>query len=124
MGFSQRAAEVSRRQAEARAAAKLARDQERAAAADEFRRTMLPRPAAAAYLGLAESTLRDWWAAGDRGPAGVKYGTARQSRVYYDVAELDRWRADPLGYQQRARPESLRPFEPPRRPADKRGPAT
>jgi hypothetical protein len=82
---------------------------------------MLPRPAAAKYLGLQETTLRDWWASGDTGPAGVKLGTSRQARVFYPVAELDAWKTDPIGYSRRARPESIGPFEPPRR-GDKRGP--
>lgn len=112
MGLSIRAARVVRKQQE-----------ERAAAEDDFRRTMLPRPAAAKYLGLAETTLRDWWAAG-RGPAGIKLSPARQGRVFYPVAELDAWKTDPLNYSRRARPESIGPFEPPRRGSDKRGPRT
>lgn len=90
---------------------------------EDVSRTMLPRPAAAKYLGLKESTLRDWWASGDVGPAGVKLGTSRQSRVLYPIAELDRWRDDPLGYSRRARPETIGPFEPPRR-GGKRGPTS
>lgn len=86
---------------------------------EDVSRTMLPRPAAAKYLGLKESTLRDWWASGDVGPAGVKLGTSRQGRVYYPIAELDRWRSDPLGYSRRARPEKIGPFEPPRRGGNK-----
>ena len=124
MGMSIRAARYARQQAEERAAAKRARDAEAAAADAEFRRTMLPRPAAAKYLGVAETTLRDWWAAGDRGPAGVKLSPARQGRVFYPLAELDAWKADPLAYSRRARPESIGPFEPPRRGSDKRGPKT
>jgi hypothetical protein len=90
---------------------------------EDVSRTMLPRPAAAKYLGLQETTLRDWWASGDTGPAGVKLGTSRQARVFYPVAELDAWKTDPIGYSRRARPESIGPFEPPRR-GDKRGPTS
>lgn len=80
---------------------------------------MLRRPEAAAYLGLRESTLRSWYAAGT-GPRAVKTGTARQSRVFYAVEELDQWRRDPQGYAAPARDHG--PFEPPRR-GSARGPA-
>jgi len=103
------------RQATRKADDRRHREEIKQAAGDELRRSMLPRGAAAVYCGLKESTLRDWWAAGDRGPAGVKIGSARQSRVFYPIEELDRWRADPLGYSRRSRPENIGPFEPPHR---------
>lgn len=122
MGLSLRAAKIAREAAKEKIAARAARLEKELAEADEFRRTMLSRPDAARYLGISETTLRDWWASGDKGPAAVKIGPSRQARVFYPVEELDRWRSDPLGYRQRARPESIGPFEPPQRGNAKRGP--
>ena len=48
------------------------------------------RAQAAAYLGLAESTMERWWAR-DVGPRGIKLGTDRRARVFYARAELDRF---------------------------------
>jgi hypothetical protein len=103
-----RAREVSRQRSRERYAAQA----EAAREAEEIRRSMLPRKAAARYLGLSEVYLRDAWAAGV-GPRAVKLGTCRQSRVLYPLEELDRWRSDPLGYSTPAR--DCGPFEPPRR---------
>lgn len=124
MGLSLRAQQIARQEAAEKAAARVARLEQELEAADEFRRTMLPRPAAARYLGIKVSTLRDWWADGGKGPSAVKVGTSRQARVFYPIEELDKWRSDPLGYRQRARPESIGPFEPPKRGNSKRGPQT
>lgn len=43
--------------------------------------------AAAAFLGIAEGTLRYWRSVGDEGPPSFKIGR----KVFYDRAELDRW---------------------------------
>lgn len=122
MGMSIRGQAVIRQRAEQRAAEKRAREAAEAAAADELRRTMFTRKQAARYLGLSEGTLRDYWAAGDKGPAASKFGVNRQSRVLYAKEELDAWRRDPLNYSRRARPENVGPFEPPQRGNGKRGP--
>jgi len=103
-----RAREILHQRARERHAARAAAARE----AEEIRRSMLTRKAAARYLGLSEVYLREAWAAGV-GPRAVKLGVERQSRVLYPIEELDRWRADPLNYSTPAR--DCGPFEPPRR---------
>jgi predicted DNA-binding transcriptional regulator AlpA len=49
-------------------------------------KTRLNAEEAAEYVGLSVSTMRAWRAAGT-GPASYKIGR----RVFYDIAELDRW---------------------------------
>jgi len=77
-------------------------------------RALLSRAQAAEYLGLQVSTLRRWYSE-NRGPAVVKTGDRRQSRVYYPQAELDRWIADPRRYDRPVRPDGLAKFDPPPR---------
>jgi hypothetical protein len=115
MGVSLRARAVLRQQADQRRAEREAADRE----ADEIRRSMLSRTQAAKYLGLRPSSLRDLWAAG-KGPRAIKFGVERQSRIFYPLEELDRWRLDPLNYGP-SRDESIGPFEPPRRGDRARG---
>jgi hypothetical protein len=110
MGVSIRARRVLQERAADRQAARAAAARE----ADDIRRAMLSRVQAARYLGLAPSSLRDLWAAG-KGPKAIKFGHCRQSRIFYPVEELDRWRLDPLNYSTPARDDSIGPFEPPRR---------
>jgi len=116
MGTSLRAREVLKQRAADRRSAREAADRQ----SDEIRRSMLSRTQAARYLGLAPSSLRDLWAAG-KGPRGIKFGHERQSRVFYPVEHLDAWRLDPTGYSERARDESIGPFEPPRRGGNRKG---
>lgn len=74
------------------------------------------RKQAAAYLNLAECTLRRWWAATPpRGPRCVKMGTGRASRVRYPVVELAAFAADPIGYDAQTRRDNVPRFEPPSR---------
>lgn len=75
---------------------------------------LLTRPQAAAALSVAESTLRRWYAEG-RGPATVKLGTGRSSRIRYPLVHIRAFAADPVGYAEPARPEGLPHFEPPSR---------
>ena len=75
---------------------------------------LLTRPQAAAALSVAESTLRRWYAEG-RGPATVKLGTGRASRVRYPLEHIRAFALDPVGYDQPARPDKLPHFEPPSR---------
>jgi predicted DNA-binding transcriptional regulator AlpA len=81
---------------------------------------MLTRREAAALIGVQENTLRRWYAA-NRGPAVVKIGTARASRVRYPRASLLAWAAAPMACVQPARPEGLPRFEPPRRGVKRQG---
>ena len=86
----------------------------------------MSRPQAAAYLGLAESTLQRWWAR-DVGPRGIKLGNDRRARVFYARGELDRFVAAgmPLAAAG-ARPKSVPRgcFEPPARGRPRRAPAS
>lgn len=79
-------------------------------------RGLLNRAQAADYLGVCVSTLRRWYFQG-RGPQAVKTGDRRQSRIYYPRDELDRWIADPRGYDRPVRPAGLQRFDPPPREA-------
>lgn len=75
---------------------------------------LLTRPQAAAYLNLAEATLRRWYAE-STGPRVVKLGTGRASRVRYPRAELVAFANDPNAYTVQARPADIPHFEPPSR---------
>jgi predicted DNA-binding transcriptional regulator AlpA len=75
---------------------------------------LLTRRQAAAVLGLAETTLRRWYAE-NRGPRVVKIGTARAGRVRYCRSDLLAWANDPVGYAVQTRPENLPRFTPPSR---------
>ena len=66
----------------------LAADAEDRATLDAWHRDWLDRRRAAARLGIAERTLKAWQLAG-RGPAPVKFGTCRQSRVAWRAADID-----------------------------------
>ena len=112
MGLSIRAAALVKAERQRRQAARQAEEQYREAERRKFDHDFLDRRQAAAFLGLKESTLKAWYAAGT-GPAVCKFGTSRQSRVRYPRAELVRYAADPVAYDRPAR-ECGR-FEPPRR---------
>jgi hypothetical protein len=75
---------------------------------------LLTREQAAAVVGISPNTLRRWYAA-NRGPAVVKIGTARGSRVRYPRRLLLEWAANPGAFTEPARPDGLPRFEPPRR---------
>jgi predicted DNA-binding transcriptional regulator AlpA len=81
---------------------------------------MLTRPEAARLVGVSAGTLRRWYA-NNRGPAVVKIGTARASRVRYPRALLMAWAADPATCTTPARPEGLPRFEPPKRGVKRQG---
>jgi predicted DNA-binding transcriptional regulator AlpA len=72
------------------------------------------RPAAAAMLGVAEITMRRWYAE-NRGPRAIKMGTARASRVRYAVDDIREYMANPGAYPHAARPENSPRWEPPSR---------
>ena len=74
----------------------------------------LTREQAAAVVGISPNTLRRWYAA-NRGPAVVKLGAARGSRVRYPRRLLLEWAANPGAFTEPARPDGLPRFEPPRR---------
>ena len=75
---------------------------------------LLTRPEAAAYLNLAETTLRRWYSQ-NTGPATIKLGVGRASRIRYPRRELQAFAADPNGYAGQARPVGVPHFEPPSR---------
>jgi hypothetical protein len=75
---------------------------------------LLTRPQAAVALSVAESTLRRWYSEG-RGPATVKLGTGRASRIRYPLEHLRAFALDPVGYDRPARADGLPHFEPPSR---------
>jgi hypothetical protein len=59
------------------------------------------RRIAAEIIGIAPATLKKW-AIEERGPAvHAKLGDQKQSRTLYAVKEIERWRRDPVGYEQR-----------------------
>ena len=59
------------------------------------------RRIAASMIGIAPATLKKW-AVEERGPAvHAKLGDRQQSRTLYAVKEIERWRRDPVGYEQR-----------------------
>jgi predicted DNA-binding transcriptional regulator AlpA len=77
----------------------------------------MTRAEAAAYCGLAASTLARL-AARDQGPKIIKLGACRQSRVRYSKEDLDRWLAAGMPVDRRgARPASTPRgcFAPPKR---------
>lgn len=74
----------------------------------------LTRAEAARYLSVSLTQLRRWYAE-NRGPAAVKMGTKRASRIRYAVRELDAFMAAPGTYAVATRPEGMPHFEPPSR---------
>jgi len=65
-------------------------------------KTVTRRDAARLIGGLSPNTLKRWAVEG-RGPAFAKLGTAQQSRTLYSVAEIERWKRDPVAYERRHR---------------------
>lgn len=60
---------------------------------------LVPRADAAVLLGLSSETLRDWAAATPpAGPPAIKLTSGRQGRVYYRMADLERFAADPAAF--------------------------
>jgi len=114
MGCSLRAQAVVKARAEQRRQERAVVEARRQAVVASTPKTVLSRAEAAKYLGLAESTLRTWYAEG-RGPQVIKFGCQRQSRVGYLVEELDEWRRDPSSYSKPARPDTCGPFSMPGR---------
>jgi len=59
------------------------------------------RRIAAEIIGIAPATLKKW-AIEERGPAvHAKLGDSKQARTLYAVKEIERWRRDPVAYEQR-----------------------
>jgi hypothetical protein len=59
------------------------------------------RRIAAEIIGIAPATLKKWMGQ-DRGPRiAAKLGDSKQARMLYAVKEIERWRRDPVGYEQR-----------------------
>ena len=59
------------------------------------------RRIAAEMIGIEPATLKKWRTQ-SRGPAvHAKLGDQKQSRTLYAVKEIERWRRDPVGYEQR-----------------------
>jgi predicted DNA-binding transcriptional regulator AlpA len=75
---------------------------------------LLSRAEASALTGISCETLRRWYAEA-RGPATVKLGTSRQSRVRYPRAALLEWAQDPTGFTKPARQPGVPRFTPPAR---------
>jgi len=61
------------------------------------------RRVAATIIGIAPDTLKKW-AGQQRGPRiAAKLGESPQAPTLYSVAEIERWRRDPVKYEQRHR---------------------
>ena len=61
------------------------------------------RRIAADLIGISPNTLRRWNVEG-RGPrVAAKLGASQQSRTLYSVAEIERWKRDPVAYECRHR---------------------
>ncbi len=88
--------------ATARAAAREAEERRRQTALDQFDRDFLPTDRLAVLLSVAPTTLRRWRQRG-RGPQFVRLGDAQQARVRYPRLEVERFMADPRGYERAAR---------------------
>ena len=59
------------------------------------------RRIAAEMIGIEPATLKKWLTQ-SRGPAvHAKLGDRQQSRTLYAVKEIERWRRDPVAYEQR-----------------------
>ena len=77
---------------------RLTADDDARATLDAWHRDWLDRRRAAARLGIAERTLKAWQLA-RRGPAPVKFGTCRQSRVAWRSSDIDAFLADPAAFE-------------------------
>jgi hypothetical protein len=60
------------------------------------------RRVASELTGLAPATLKKM-ALQHRGPAFIKLGASKQARVLYHLADLERWKRDPAGYEAKHR---------------------
>jgi hypothetical protein len=61
----------------------------------------IPRDQAAALIGIAPGTLRNWNSAA-RGPRPLKTTAARQGRTLYRLGDVAAWQTDPTAYERRA----------------------
>lgn len=58
------------------------------------------RRRASEIIGVSCGTLRNWACANPpRGPAPIRLGTSQQARAMYSLDEIERWKADPVGYK-------------------------
>ena len=58
------------------------------------------RAVAASMLWIGHGTLRNWASAKPpRGPRPTKTGTSKQARTLYEVADIKRWKRDPVAYE-------------------------
>lgn len=105
MGYSIRQREYVARVARERQEARLAAEAEARQKAAEYAANYLDRDRAAEYLSVSPLRLAKWSAL-NRGPLRLKYGTARQSRAVWPLAELQAYRDDPKAYNA-TRPERL-----------------
>lgn len=60
------------------------------------------RRVASELTGLSPATLKKM-AVQHRGPAFIKLGTAKQARTLYRLADIERWKRDPAGYEAKHR---------------------
>ena len=88
--------------ATARAAAREAEERRRQTALDQFDRDFLPTDRLAVLLSVTPTTLRRWRQRA-RGPRFVRLGDTQQARVRYPWREVERFMADPRGYERAAR---------------------
>jgi|LauGreDrversion4_2_1035121.scaffolds.fasta_scaffold24176_6 hypothetical protein len=73
---------------------RLTADADARATLDAWHRDWLDRRRAAARLGITPRTLKAWQLAG-RGPAPVKFGPFRQSRVAWRASDIDAFLGNP-----------------------------
>lgn len=98
MGESIMARRYRAKLAAERLESQLAADADARATLDAWHRDWLDRRRAAARLGIAERTLKAWQLA-RRGPAPVKFGTCRQSRVAWRSSDIVAFLADPAAFE-------------------------
>lgn len=96
--MGRRAREYVRRQADQRSAARRAEWEAAVAELEKFDREYLPTERVATILAVAKVTLRRWRSTG-AGPRWIKFGSAKQSRVRYPLADLRLYMADPAAYR-------------------------
>jgi len=104
MGMSIRAAQALRKMQLERKERRASAGRRLEAARAEFHRNYLNRQRTAAALGISTHGLKRMMAAG-RGPAPVKMGEARQSRTFWERAEIDRYLRNPAAYEAAKRAE-------------------
>lgn len=99
MALSERARRWLAAEQARKAAARAAREAELEQARTEFRQQFLDRVQTATQLGWSVHRLKRAQTAG-RGPRPTKMGEHKQSRTFWEAAEVQRYLLDPAAYEQ------------------------